>query len=201
MFRPSSLLVPALALLLAPSPAAAQAKTNRDEADYQVVGQTPVICTLTNAGAGATGLVNFRSIDRNVFEIDQMVSQASLSTQAASFELTLSGVCNSAHVIRLESLNNGLWQLSQIPATRPQGFGTAVPYEVSARWSDQLAQLSADAGVRETRRLSVPVANPASGNLTLHFEIRQGATNLFANAPIIAGSYTDTLTVVLEPQQ
>lgn len=201
MTRRAHVLTLALAALLAGPPVLAAETDSRNEVNYDVAGRTPVVCTLTTDNSGTRSLVNFRAVDQNIFQIDQMVSPASLSTQAASFDLTLSGVCNSAHVIRLESLNNGLWQVSELPATRPQGFGSAIPYEVSTRWSEQQADLSADAGVRQTRRVTVPVASPASGPLTLHFEIRQGATNLHANAPIIAGAYSDTLTVILEPQQ
>ena len=82
---------------------------------------------------------------------------ATLSTRAASFELTLSGVCNTAHLIRMESLNNGLWQLSETPPTRPEGFGTAVPYDLTARWTDQVVQISADAAIRENILPYVPI--------------------------------------------
>lgn len=201
MPRPVSLVAFALALLLAGSPALAAETDSSSETNYDVAGRTPVICTLTTDEGETRALVNFSTVDRNIFQIDQMVSQASLSTQAASFDLTLAGVCNSAHVIRLESLNNGLWQVSEPSVARPEGFGTAIPYEVVTRWSDQQADLAADAGVRQAHRISVPISSPASGLLKLHFEIRQGATNLRANAPIIAGAYSDTLTVILEPQQ
>lgn len=191
----------AVLTLAASTSAAAQESTLTDSADYEVIGFTPVVCTLTLADGNTTGLLNFRAADANVFQIDQLVSPETLSTRAAAFEITLDGVCNTAHRIRVESLNNGLWQLSQTPPSRPDGFATAVPYEVTASWSDREVRLLADAGVRELREESVPVDRPTNGDLVLRFAISEGATNAAANAPLVAGSYVDTLTVVLEPQQ
>lgn len=172
-----------------------------DSADYQVIGFTPVVCTLSrNEGSGLT-LQNFRAADANVYQIDQLVSPETLSTRAATFEITLAGVCNAAHRIRVESRNNGLWQLSQTPPARPEGFATAIPYEVTANWSDRRISFLADAGVREFREETVPIDRPVNGDLVVRFAIDEGATNLAANAPLVAGSYVDTLTVVLEPQQ
>ena len=199
---PACLSATVAALWLAvPGASSAQDAGTTDSADYQVAGLTPVVCTLSLSGAGNDRLLNVRAADRNVYQIDQMLSPDTLSTRAAAFEVTLDGVCNSAHQVRLESVNNGLWQLSETPPARPAGFGTAVPYEVTARWSEREIRLSADAGVRQLRGQVVPIGEPASGEMVLSFEIREGATNLAANAPLVAGAYVDTLTIVLEPQQ
>lgn len=196
------LLTAALAAGLGIPPAAgAQDGVQADDAEFLVAGRTPVVCTLTSGPGSAEGFNNFSTADRNVFRVDQMIDAATLSTRAASFELTLSGVCNTAHRIRMESLNNGLWQLSETPPARPAGFGTAVPYDLTARWVDQIVQLSADAAIRQPRERDVPIGRPASGDLRLRFEILAGATNLAANAPMVSGAYSDTLTIILEPQQ
>lgn len=196
------LLIAALAAGLGIPPAAgAQDGVQADDAEFLVAGRTPVVCTLTSGPGSAVGFNNFSTADRNVFRVDQMIDAATLSTRAASFELTLSGVCNTAHRIRMESLNNGLWQLSETPPARPAGFGTAVPYDLTARWVDQIVQLSADAAIRQPRERDVPIGRPASGDLRLRFEILAGATNLAANAPMVSGAYSDTLTIILEPQQ
>lgn len=196
------LLLPALVASLGiPLAARAQEAAPEDSAQFRVAGNTPVVCTLTTGQGSADGFNNFTTADRNVYRVDQMIDAATLSTRAASFELTLSGVCNTAHRIRMESLNNGLWQLSETPPARPDGFGTAVPYDLTARWVDQVVQLSADAAIRQPRERSVPIGRPASGDLRLRFEIVAGATNFAANAPMVSGAYSDTLTIVLEPQQ
>lgn len=181
--------------------AAAQEGVPEDAAQFLVAGRTPVVCSLTTGPGSADGFNNFSSADRNVYRVDQMIDAATLSTRAASFELTLTGVCNTAHRIRMESLNNGLWQLSETPPARPDGFGTAVPYDLTARWVDQVVQLSADAAIRQPRERNVPIGQPASGDLRLRFEILAGATNLAANAPMVSGAYSDTVTIILEPQQ
>jgi hypothetical protein len=191
----------ALPAALAAQEGAGQGATAQDSAEFLVAGRTPVVCTLTSGPGSGDGFNNFSSADRNVYRVDQMIDAATLSTRAASFELTLNGVCNTAHRIRMESLNNGLWQLSETPPTRPAGFGTAVPYDLTARWTDQVVQISADAAIRQPRERSVPIARPASGDLRLRFEILAGATNLSANAPMVSGAYSDTLTIILEPQQ
>ena len=196
------LLLPATCACLAmPVVAGAQDGVQEDSASFLVAGRTPVVCTLTAGPGSADGFNNFTTADGNVYRVDQMIDAVTLSTRAAWFELTLSGICNTAHRIRLESLNNGLWQLSETPPARPDGFGTAVPYDLTARWVDQVVQLSADAAIRQPRERSVPIGRPASGDVRLRFEILAGATNLAANAPMVSGAYSDTLTIVLEPQQ
>lgn len=203
MFAPRLFLVLAgtVAVLATPDPVTAQDGSVSDTADYRVAGRTPVVCTLS-VGEGADGaLRNFQAVDRNYYRVEQLVSPDTLSTRAASFEVTLDGVCNAAHRIRLASLNNGLWQVSETPPARPAGFGTAVPYQVTASWSQQTVRLDADAGTREPRERVVPIGEPATGELVLRFAIDEGATNLAANAPLVAGTYSDTLTIILEPQQ
>jgi len=200
-FRHLPVLALTVATLATPNPVAAQDMTASDAADYQVAGSTPVVCTLALADGSDDRLLNFRAADRNFYQVEEMVSPATLSTRAASFEITLDGVCNSAHRIRVESLNNGLWQVSETPPARPDGFGTAVPYQLTVRWSQRTVQLSADAGVRQLREEVVPIGEPAGGDLLLQFDIAEGATNVAANAPLVAGSYSDTITVTLEPQQ
>lgn len=196
------LILPALVASLGiPVIAGAQDGVQEDSADFLVTGRTPVVCTLTSGPGSGDGFNNFTTADRNVYRVDQMIDATTLSTRAAWFELTLSGVCNTAHRVRVESLNNGLWQLSETPPARPDGFGTAVPYDLTARWVDQVVQLSTDAAIRQPRERSVPISGPASGDLRLRFEIFAGATNLAANAPMVSGAYSDTLTIILEPQQ
>jgi len=46
----------------------------------------------------------------------------------------------------------------------------------------------------------VTIDRPGAGTLELRIEIQQGASNVRANAPVIAGYYGDTLRIVLEPQ-
>ena len=201
--RHRSFAIQALAICAAAlaTPVLAQENGGTDSADYDVVGSTPVVCALQLDEEAAPALSNFSAADANVYRIDELVSAQTLSTRAASFEVTLEGVCNSAHRLRVESLNNGLWQVAYLANSDAQGFATAVPYAVSARWSDRELRLEADGRIRSMRERIVPIARPVSGEMVLRFDIDEGATNLAANAPLVAGSYVDTLTVVLEPQQ
>jgi len=48
---------------------------------------------------------------------------------------------------------------------------------------------------------SLFVSDTATGTLQLRLEIDAGATNHRANAPLVAGTYGDTLRITLEPQQ
>lgn len=199
--RALRLLLSLIAGLGSPLVAYAQDSGVGDDAEFLVAGRAPVVCTLAMGSRSADGFNNFSTADGNVYRVDQMIDSATLSTRAASFELTLSGVCNTAHRISVESLNNGLWQLSETPPARPNGFGTAVPYYITAQWFDQIEVLAADAAIRQPRESSIPISGPASGELTLRFEILAGSNNFAANAPMVSGSYSDTLTIVLEPLQ
>ena len=80
------------------------------------------------------------------------------------------------------------------------GFTYAVPYRTEISWAGVNGQLAADALSRRTVDRPILIDQPNAGAIELRIVIEQGASNVRANAPLVAGYYGDTLRIVLEPQ-
>lgn len=188
-----------IAFLAAPAPAIAQ--SNAETRNLDVTGEVPGTCTLGAPQLAAGTQVNFRGINGNALPIDRLVDSATLSTEPASTEIGFEAACSFPHRVRLESQNNGLWRTSERTGAAPAGFGDAVPYRATLRWASEDLQLFADARFRRIAGDTLFVDRTATGTLRLRLEIDAGATNQRANAPLVAGTYGDTLRISLEPQQ
>lgn len=187
------------AALVAPGLAAAQ--SSEETRTLDITGEVPGACTLGAPRLASGAQVNFRGINGNTLPIDQLVDTTTLSTQPASTEIGFDAVCAFPHRLRLETQNNGLWRTSERTSTAPDGFGDAVPYRATIQWASQNLQIVADARLRRVASGLLFVSGTASGTLRLRLEIDAGATNHRANAPLVAGTYGDTLRITLEPQQ
>jgi hypothetical protein len=140
-------------------------------------------------------------LNGSALRIDQLVDPTTLSTNAASIEVTFEAICNLPHRLKIETQNNGLWRSSERGTAPTNGFGNAVPYRARLDWNDDVLHLSADARVHRIAESSLLVNQGRFGELHLRLEIDSGSTNVQANAPLLAGSYGDTLRIFLEPQQ
>jgi hypothetical protein len=189
-----------LAGLALPAAAAHAQSSNSVASNFGVTGSVPGACAVGPPLLAAGRQVNFRGLNGTTLQIDEMVNPATLSTNAASVEVRFEAVCTFPHRLRVETQNNGLWQTIERGATAPEGFGNAVPYRADVRWADTNLRLNADAGVRRIADNSVFVDGAGIGDLLLRLEIDAGATNEHANAPLLAGTYGDTLRITLEPQ-
>lgn len=92
-----------------------------------------------------------------------------------------------------------MWPGDGRQALDANGFASAVPYQARVTWNGVSNTLETDARVRHPVEDEVSVNAPAVGNVELHVEIAPGASNGQANAPLLAGTYTDTLRIFLEP--
>ena len=54
--------------------------------------------------------------------------------------------------------------------------------------------------MRAAAEQRITVNGASVGDLRLRVELQQGASNGEANAPVVAGIYTDTLRIYLEPR-
>lgn len=184
---------------LAATPAAAQ----QDKAvrSFAVNGYAPQVCAVQPPRLAPGTQVNFVGLNGSTLRIDHLVDPTTLSTSAASIEIGLDAVCNYPHRIVLETQNNGLYQTNERPAAPPPGFGHAIPYSATMAWGMENLRLVADATIRRIAERSLSVNHPAAGTILLRLEIQPGASNERQNAPLLAGYYSDTLRVIVEPQQ
>ncbi len=185
--------------ILAAGSAHAQ-ETDDNSRDMVVRGLVPQLCAVEEPTLGAGNLVNFRTLSGNSLEVDQLTDPVTLSTRAASVEVSFPAVCNFAHRVVLESQNNGLWrsELGLTPA--PNGFSDGVPYTATLIWGPVINTFEADATSRQVRDSVRNIDRPVIGQLLLRLEIQPGATNLQSNAPLVSGVYRDTLRLTVEPQ-
>jgi hypothetical protein len=191
-----------LPMLLAAAslPASAAAQVAPVTRSVPVTASAPAVCAIREPALAAGGQVNFLGLNGNTLQIDRLVDPATLAAAAASVDVTFDAVCNYPHRIRVEAQNNGLWRTSERPPAPPPGFAYAVPYRATIDWGLEHGRLEADAKVRRIAERSVIVDRPTSGEIKLRLEIEAGASNVQANAPLLAGFYGDTLRITLEPQ-
>jgi hypothetical protein len=167
---------------------------------FAVTGSAPEICVLGQPALFVGSVVNVRNLSGANFQIEQLVDQTTLSTRSASAKVTFEAICTFPHRVVLQSAANGLWRNQTPGVARPGGFADAVPYSAVLNWGSASGALSADATSRGMKQQITPIADATVGTLTIDFAIIAGATNLAGNAPLLAGVYSDTLTVTLEPQ-
>jgi len=158
------------------------------------------ICVLGAPALSAGALVNFQTLNGTTLRISQLADPKTLAANAASATITFPAACNVPHQIVLESQNNGLYRGGAGGAPPPPGFADGVPYTVQLTWGPISSTFFVPATTRLTNQDRVVVGEPVAGDLKLLLTIQAGASNLVANAPLVAGVYTDTLFITLEPQ-
>ncbi len=194
---PLLLFAAATASLLA-APAAAQSSS--DVRSMSVTGNTPQVCSLDLGSVETGNLVNIVGLDGDTLRIQQLADSQTLASRAASATMRFAAVCNFPHKVTLESENNGLWPTDGRISDTPEGFAYAVPYAASLEWGTADGALDADAKSRRVNDSLLQVGQPTAGDMELHVEIAEGASNVEVNAPLLAGVYTDTLRIILEPR-
>jgi hypothetical protein len=75
-----------------------------------------------------------------------------------------------------------------------------VPYTARLNWGPVNAQFDADAKARRISQRDIPVDTAVAGELNLRIEIAEGASNVENRAPVVAGTYVDTVRIFLEPR-
>ena len=195
--RAPLILIAAAAATLA-FPAAAQSL--EAARDMPVTGSVPLICALETGQIQPGSATNVVGLDGDTLRIAQFVNPDTLSVKAASATVRFDAVCNFAHAVRVESVNNGLWPTDARITQAPAGFAFAVPYTASVIWGQTSGQFVTDAKSRRLVQQVLNVDTPVAGQLDLRIEIAEGASNVETSAPVIAGYYSDTVRIFLEPR-
>lgn len=188
-------LVTGLAAALLAGAAVAQSPA---PATFPVIAAAPNVCAVSQVSIESGALVNFRNQNGSTFFIDRLVDPVTLSTSAASAQVTFDAVCNLPHRLVVESQNNGLWR-EAVGLRPPSGFADGVPYTASVQWGALSRRFNVDADGRRIRSFEADVGVPTIGELEMRIDIQAGATNGAANEPLVAGVYQDTIRVTLEP--
>ena len=168
--------------------------------DMPVTGNVPLICAMQTGQIQPGSANNVVGLDGDTLRIAQFVNPDTLSVKAASATVRFEAVCNFAHAVRIESANNGLWPTDARITQAPAGFAFAVPYSASLAWGPANGQFVTDAKSRRLVEQVVNVDTPVAGELSLKFDIAEGASNVETSAPVVAGFYSDTVRIFLEPR-
>lgn len=168
--------------------------------DMPVTGNVPLICAMQTGQIQPGSANNVVGLDGDTLRIAQFVNPDTLSVKAASATVRFEAVCNFAHAVRIESANNGLWPTDARITQAPAGFAFAVPYSASLAWGPANGQFVTDAKSRRLVQQVVNVDTPVAGELSLKFDIAEGASNVETSAPVVAGFYSDTVRIFLEPR-
>lgn len=189
-------------LLLAAATLAFPASAQSLEAtqDMPVTGNVPLICAMQTGQLQPGTANNVVGLDGDTLRIAQFVNPDTLSVKAASATVRFEAVCNFAHAVRIESVNNGLWPTDGRITQAPAGFAFAVPYSASLAWGPANGQFVTDAKSRRLVQQIVNVDTPVAGELSLKLDIAEGASNVETSAPVVAGYYSDTVRIFLEPR-
>ena len=188
-----------LGALAGTTPALAET-TSTATRSLPVTGSVPQTCAMQQGKIAPGSLNNIAGLDGDTLRIIQFTDPATLAVRAASVTISFDAVCNFPHSVRIESQNNGLWPIDQRVSDRPAGFAYAVPYTARVNWGPVNAQFDADAKVRSQNQQVIAVNDAVAGEFRLRLEIEDGASNVETRAPLVAGSYVDTVRIFLEPR-
>ena len=192
-----------LAALAGTTPALAQTSSNTASSAVRtlpVTGSVPQTCAMAEGKIAPGSLNNIAGLDGDTLRIIQFTDPATLQVRAASVTIGFDAVCNFPHEVRIESQNNGLWPIDGRVSDRPAGFAYAVPYTARINWGPVDTLFDATAKVRSQNQQVVAVNNAVAGEFRLRIEIQDGASNVENRAPLVAGTYADTVRIFLEPR-
>ena len=165
-----------------------------------VTGSVPRTCAMQQGKIAPGSLNNIAGLDGDTLRIIQFTDPATLEVRSASVTISFDAVCNFPHSVRIESQNNGLWPIDQRVSDRPAGFAYAVPYTARVNWGPVNAQFDATAKVRSQNQQVIAVNDAVAGEFRLRIAIEDGASNVETRAPLMAGTYVDTVRIFLEPR-
>lgn len=163
-----------------------------------LLGLAERACVLSAPELGSGSIENFAVPSGSVYTVQELADPNTLTTRAARLTLNMAAMCNGVHRIVVTSENSGLWR--QGAPSQPAGFGTGVPYRLTLSWAGENPYLDADASSRQAREWQLLVGRPNAGGIEMTFEIQAGATNAGIGAPMVAGAYSDVVTVSVEAQ-
>ena len=200
MSSPMNSLLPRMAyaplLAFAPISAAQAQDLNLEGAqpsrEVRVYADAPAACVVSTArtqGASNAVFVSDGSAGGTI-AITQLVDAETAEPVPANVEIALPVVCNTAHSVVVTTQSGGMLRSGGSPANTlsPDGFADFLPYAMRMDWGGQTRSGQSQAG--ETFSLQ---DGPQRGDLLLQVTTPQGG------GALTAGTYTDTITIRLEP--
>lgn len=162
------------------------AQTVPTQSRVEIIGEALPACQI-RGGANTEGSnVSFQSAGPFAGDIRilQLVDPTTAVPLNANIQLQVPVVCNGPHRLILRSAMGGLVR-DGVPANVPSRFRERLPYEFSALWDGQILRRSSDA----EGPFVVSSAEGRAENLDVSITVTGGGL------PLVAGTYSDTITV------
>ena len=178
------------ALMLAPAAAFAQQAPNTAvQSRLDLDGVAPAACVLNGPSSSnsVNATVNDAGSRTTQVTITNLVDTSSLAAQAATVNLAFPLICNGPHTVTLTTANGGLTLEGGAPSA--PGFTDHVDYVMEATWAGKVSSVSTGSA----RTLQISTSDGAAGVVSLSIQIPGGGNRL------IAGTYSDTLTLDVQP--
>lgn len=188
MIRPMHLI--ALPALLIATPALAQSQTaNPVDRSLYLAATAPSACVIdAPVASNAMNASYSGGQSSGQITIAELVDAQSAVSRASAIELDFPVICNGAHTLTVTSANGGLSRNGQSSGSTGTGFSQFLDYQIAIDWAGSTLDTPSSARVAA---LAVPQA--ADGQLAIKVSTVAGG------GPLVAGQYSDTLTVQLTP--
>lgn len=153
-------------------------------------GQAPAVCVIRGAAtlvSSNNASLETSQLNAAAIRVTSLVSaDGSGQPNAADLSLSIPVICTLTHDVTISSASAGMTRDGGVSGG--SGFRSVLDYQVQTTWAGKTTS-------RQASALPSVVATPdaAAGNLTVTVSILQGGQ------PLVAGSYSDTLTILLTP--
>jgi hypothetical protein len=144
-----------------------------------------------------TGLNNISVVSNSIGTSVLNVTSATSATgvlNSGAFNFNVSSTCNSPSKVVLTSQNGGLKDATPTPVSSGS-FVNRIDYSAIAIWGLVSAGALVTTGTAGQSAQTGTTTSASTGNLQVAFSLLTLSTN-----PVLAGDYSDTLRVSLEPQ-
>jgi hypothetical protein len=156
-------------------------------------GAAPPVCafTATPSQQTADNMTFAASGGINQIQIDNLIDANVGFLNRASIQLEVDGICNRAHSLSVMTNNGGLKPDGSV---LPVGgvFVGHVNYRVQVDWAGQIATLTTDAVPGKKAPVNL-IGGPNQGSLHISLIVDEVDNDM--NTPVIAGVYSDILTI------
>lgn len=172
-------------------PTAAQAQElTRGTQRLELAAVAPVACVISQPTVGAQSNASFSATGAasGQVNITQFVDPVNARPQPSSIELNLPLVCNASHRIRITSSNGGLLRAGASGRNRGGAFAEFLAYNVDVDWSGQSVQL-----LTSNNNANINRNAPGKGAMTIRIATPAGS------GPLVAGQYSDSIVVEVQP--
>ena len=172
-------------------PVAAQAQElNRSSQRLELAANAPVACVISPPSVGNQANASFVSTSASSGQVNitEFVDPTSAVARASSIELNLPMVCNASHSVRVSSANGGLLRAGAVGRGATGTFTEFLAYNVGVDWAGRSVDL-----LTTNNTADLASSQPGKGEMTIRIATPAGS------GPLIAGQYSDSIVVEVQP--